>query len=100
MALAQQSGTEIEGRDYSCVAVAANSGGKILGKRGFIRYARSSAKRDEFGSNISAAWLVPSKGICCQNRPFCAEPEGKSHFSFSKGNLSVIRKKCAFALIE
>ena len=40
-----------------------------LGKRGFIRYARSSPKWDEFGSNISAAWLVPSKGICCQNRP-------------------------------
>ncbi len=63
-----------------------------LGKRGFIRYVRSSAKRDEFGGNISAAWPVPSKGICCQNRPFCAEPEGKSHFSLIMAMFSILQK--------
>lgn len=69
-----------------------------LRKHGFIRYARSSGKRDELDGNIFAAWLEPSKGIYHQNRPFYDEPEGRFHFFRAVTTQFQQQKKWGFAL--
>jgi hypothetical protein len=65
-----------------------------LGKRGFIRYADSSTKRDEFGSNISAAWLVPSNAVinafAAKIARFVPNPKGNHIFSSIMGDHPVL----------
>jgi len=65
-----------------------------LGKRRFIRYAHSSTKRDEFGSNISADWLESkheqAREFAAKIARFVPNPKGNHIFTSSMVTISAI----------